>query len=147
MIKVLFNPGEYSTRIDTVLLLLRVGIGIFMLTHGMGKFTRLFGDEPIRFSDPLGVGAPISLALAVFAEFFCSLLLIVGFATRAAAIPLLITMLVAALIVHATDGFGKQELPLLHSLVYLSLLIAGPGRFSIDHLIWSKYGSAQKGGS
>lgn len=138
MIKVLFNPGNYSTRINTVLLLLRAGIGIFMLTHGMGKLTRLFGDGPIEFSDPLGVGAPASLALAVFAEFFCSILLIVGFAARAAAIPLLITMLVAALIVHATDGFGRQELPLLHGLVYLSLMIAGAGRFSIDQLIWTK---------
>ena len=138
MLKIIFNPGDYSQRINIILLLLRVSTGIFMLTHGIGKFSKLFGDEPIKFSDPLGVGVTASLALAVFAEVFCSLLLILGVATRAAAIPLLITMLVAAFIVHGADGFKKQELSLLYSVIYLSIAIAGAGKISIDNWIYKK---------
>ncbi|GAB1403351.1 DoxX family protein [Lentimicrobium sp.] len=138
MIKNIFNPGNYPNNINFALLLLRIVIGIFMLTHGMGKFSTFFGADPIQFSDPIGVGATASLALAVFAEVFCSLLLIFGIATRLAAIPLLITMLVAALIVHANDGFGRQELPLLYAAVFFAIAIAGAGKISIDHWIYRK---------
>jgi putative oxidoreductase len=141
MIKSLFNPGNYTKRIDTVLLLLRLAGGIFMLTHGMGKFTSLFSGEPIQFPDPIGVGASASLALTVFSEVLCATLLIVGFATRAAAIPLLITMLVAVFVIHGADGWGKQELPLLYGVVYLAIAVAGAGRLSIDNWLFAKLGS------
>jgi putative oxidoreductase len=138
MIKNIFNSGNYPQKINLVLLISRITVGAFMLTHGMSKFLKLFGDEPIKFADPIGVGVTASLALTVFAEVFCSLFLIFGIATRLAAIPLLITMLVAVLIVHINDGFGKQELPLLYSMVYISIAIAGAGKFSIDNLIYKK---------
>jgi len=138
MIKNIFNPGNYPQKIDLGLLMLRLSAGIFMLSHGIGKFSKLSGDEPIKFADPIGVGETASLALTVFAEVFCSLLLIFGLATRLAAIPLLFTMLVIVLIVHVHDGFGKQELPLLYSMVYLTIAIAGAGKISMDNWIYKK---------
>ncbi|MDX1350661.1 MAG: DoxX family protein [Putridiphycobacter sp.] len=133
--KNIFNPGTYSNNVDLVLLILRLVVGIFMLTHGIGKFDALFGGEPIQFPDPLGIGATVSLAMAVFSEVLCSILLIIGLGTRLAAIPLLITMLVAALIVHSTDGFGRQELPLIYTTLYIAIAILGAGKFSLDYLI------------
>ena len=121
-----------------MLLLLRVGIGVFMLTHGYGKLLNLMGSESIQFPDPLGVGGTASLSLAVFAEVFCSVLLILGAFTRIAAVPLLITMLVAAFIAHASDGFGKQELPLIYAIIYVAILIAGPGKYAVDNWIFNK---------
>lgn len=106
MIKTIFNPGNYPKNIDFALLILRIAGGGFMLTHGIGKFIKLTGDEPIQFADPIGVGVTASLILTVFAEVFCSIFLILGLAARFSAIPLLITMLVAAFLVHANDGFG-----------------------------------------
>ena len=119
---------------DIGLLILRIGAGSMMLTHGYPKLMRLFGDEPIEFMDFLGIGPVISLSLAVFAEFLCSILIIIGFKTRLAAIPLMITMLTAALVAHAADPFGRKELPLLYFIVFLCMLIFGPGKFSIDGL-------------
>lgn len=138
MIKSIFNPGSYPNTINLALLLLRVAAGAFMLTHGMGKFSNLVGDEPISFADPIGIGEPASLVLAVFAEVLCSILLIFGIATRFAAIPLLITMLVAVFIIHANDEFGRKELALLYAFIYLSIAIAGAGKFSVDYLIYKK---------
>src|SRR5690606_11187015 len=115
------------------LLFLRIAGGAMMLTHGIGKFNRLTGEGPIKFADPIGVGEEASLFLAVFAEFFCAIFLIAGFATRLSAIPLTITMLVAAFIVHAEDGFGKQELPLMYITMYLVLILMGAGKFSLDY--------------
>lgn len=136
--KNIFNPGTYPKNIDWVLFILRVSIGMFMLTHGWGKFLKLIGDDPIQFADPIGMGQTASLFLAVFSEMFCSILLIFGLATRLAALPLLITMLVAAFIVHANDGFGKQELALLYGLVYLVIALAGAGKLSLDNFIYGK---------
>ncbi len=138
MIKQILNPGNYPNSINFGLLLLRIMAGAFMLSHGMGKFAKLFSEEPILFADPIGVGATASLVLVVFAEVFCSLFLIIGFATKLASIPLIITMLVAAFITHADDGFGKQELPLLYTGIYLVFVIAGAGKFSVDHWLFKK---------
>ncbi|HNP19858.1 MAG TPA: DoxX family protein [Fulvivirga sp.] len=138
IVKNIFNPGTYPNSANISLLILRVVIGIFMLTHGLGKLEALFGSEPIQFRDPIGVGATASLALAVFAEVFCSILLIIGLGTRLAAIPLLITMLVAAFIVHINDGFGRQEFALLYALIYMVIATMGAGKYSIDYLIMKK---------
>lgn len=106
-----------------------------MLTHGMGKMQTLIGSEPIRFGDPLGVGAISSLSLAVFAEVFCSILLIAGFGTRLVTIPLLFTMMVASFVVHINDGFGRQELPFLYAVIYLVITTMGAGKYSLDYLL------------
>ena len=136
MFKSIFNPGIYSQNINSAILLLRIAAGIFMLTHGIGKFELLIGGGPIQFPDPFGVGASTSLFLTVFTEVFCSLLLIFGLVTRFAAAALLITMLVAAFVVHIDDDFSKQELSLIYAAIYMVLLLAGSGKFSVDQLIY-----------
>jgi putative oxidoreductase len=121
------------------LLFLRLAGGAFMLTHGWGKLVG-FAERAATFSDPLGVGSVASLSLAVFAEFFCACLVMLGLATRLAAIPLLITMLVAAFLVHGGDPWPKQELPLLYATCWLALFFAGPGRYSLDYLMARRRG-------
>ena len=124
---------------DWSLLLLRVVFGLSMLYgHGLGKVTRLFGTEEIKFADPFGIGPEASLALVVFAEVICSLLVVVGLFTRAALIPLIITMAVALLYVHLSDPFGRQEKAILFGFAYLSLLLQGPGKWSLDYIFFSK---------
>lgn len=115
-----------------------MSIAALMLTHGLPKLLKLFGEGPISFSDPLGVGVVTSMSMAVFAECFCSMLLILGLATRLATIPLLITMSVAILMIHAQDPFGKKELPLLYMLIYITIGILGAGKYSVDHWLTRK---------
>lgn len=138
MIKNIFYPGNFSAIINFALMVLRIAVGLLMLTHGLGKFSRLFGDAPIQFHDPIGVGATTSLILAVISEVLCSILLIFGLGTRLAVIPLLFTMLVAALIHHTDDPFAKQELPLLYASIYFFLALAGAGKISIDQWIYNR---------
>ena len=114
------------------LLLLRVGSGGLILTHGIPKLKRLFGGAEIKFADPFGLGPVISLGLATFAEVICAILVIIGFKTRLAVIPLIITMLVAAFYAHWDDPFGRKELPLLFCIVFVSLLLTGGGAYSLD---------------
>ena len=98
----------------------------------------LFSGTPVQFPAMMGMSPEFSLGLAVFAEVFCSVLLIAGFATRLAVVTLIITMLVAALIIHGEDPFGKQESSLQYLLVYVLLFFTGSGKYSIDYLLQSK---------
>lgn len=138
MKKFIFKPGKYPFSINLALLFLRLSVGLLMLRHGLEKFANLIGDDPISFPDPIGFGVSVSLGLAVFAEMLCSIFLIFGFATRLSAIPLLITMLVAAFIIHAEDPFSKMELPLLYASVYIVLVFTGAGSISVDRFIYKK---------
>lgn len=117
------------------LLLLRVSLGGMMLcAHGWGKLTS-FSEQYPTFPDPLGVGSMTSMLLVIFAEFFCSLAIILGLGTRFAALPLVITMLVAAAVIHADDPWGKKEFALLYLIPFLSLVFTGAGKYSLDALI------------
>jgi putative oxidoreductase len=122
-------------HIDLVLLIVRVCIACFMMAHGFPKLSKFFSDEQVEFADPIGVGVVLSLALTVFAEVICSAFIFIGLFTRLAVIPLMITMLVAAFIVHGNDGFSKMEPSLLYLVIYILLIIAGSGKYSIDRLL------------
>ena len=114
------------------LAILRIGGAGLLLTHGIPKLQRLFGEGPIEFADPIGIGASPSLFLATFAEFLCAVLVLIGFKTRWASIPIVINMLVIALIQHADDPFGSKEKSLLFLLVFVTILLLGPGPYSVD---------------
>jgi putative oxidoreductase len=125
-------------RDDLGLLILRVGVSLGMLSHGYPKFLALISGNPIKFADPIGIGMTASLALAVFSEFICSILLIVGYKTRLASIPLAITMFVAAFVIHAQDPFGRKEKAILYLLTYIVIFLLGAGRLSLDTMFGKK---------
>ncbi len=119
--KFIFRTRFYSPILDLGLLILLIAIACFMLQHGLPKLFKFFSDEPLKFADPLGMGNVTSLVLTVFAEVFCSVLILLGLATRLAVIPLMITMLVAIIIVHQLE-FSKYEDAALYFLVYFTFL-------------------------
>ncbi len=132
MVKKLFSTDLWSANAtDLASLILRLTLGGLMLNHGYPKLMNLLSGD-IKFGDPIGIGVTASLALTVFAEFVCSILLIIGLGTRAALIPLIITMLVAVLIVHSADDIGTKEGALMYLLPYFALFLLGSGRYSVD---------------
>ncbi|WP_294218524.1 DoxX family protein [uncultured Chryseobacterium sp.] len=119
---------------DIVLLAVRVFIGFAMLSHGFPKLQMLI-EGKTDFYDFLGMGPQVTLGLTVFAEFICSILLILGLFSRVALGFLIFTMLIAGFVVHSADPFEKQEMSLIYLAIYLMLLVFGVGKFSVDHLI------------
>lgn len=136
--KRIFKVYETSNNIDIALLIGRVSIALLMLVHGIPKIAGL-AETPVQFMSVMGLGAEISLGLAVFAEVFCSILVLLGLGTRLAVIPLISTMLVAVFVVHLNDPFIKQEMGLHYLLVYVMLFFTGSGKYALDTLIVSKY--------
>src|SRR4051812_1455656 len=98
------------------LLILRASIASMLLFgHGVSKVIA-FSEKASTFPDPLGIGSPSSMALAIFGEAICTVGVIVGWKTRFAVIPPLITMAVAVLVVHAHDPWAKKEFALLYAI-------------------------------
>ena len=114
------------------LLLLRLGAGgLLLYGHGWGKLMH-FSQRAPHFSDPLGVGSPRSLMLAIFAEVVCSILVMLGFATRFACVPIIIMLLVAAFMVNAGAPWDEKELALIYLVPFACLLFTGAGQYALD---------------
>ena len=125
-----YSAGAFTTAV----LLLRLCLGLLMMNHGYDKLIH-FGNKHNSFMNFLGIGSTASLALVIFAEFFCSLFLILGLFTRLATIPLIIVMGVALFMAHNGEVFGKGEVAALYLMGYLVLLLLGPGKISVDGLV------------
>lgn len=126
-----FNEGKTNIAV----ILLRVFVGVLMAHHGYGKLTH-YAEYSEKFMDFLYLGPKISLALVIGAEFFCSVLLVIGLFTQLSLIPLIIAMLVAVFKAHGGDVFGDGEHALLYLVIYAALFITGPGKYSIDHYLF-----------
>jgi putative oxidoreductase len=135
------------------LLILRLGIGGFLLTHGLGKLKMLLAGGFGKFGDPIGLGPVASLILVTTSEFLCAILVMLGLATRVAAALPVISMSVAAFVAHAGNPWTSEkgyllfmsgqaktwfskEPALLYLIAMLTLAFTGAGRFSLDDLIW-----------
>lgn len=129
------NSPARDAVLQIFLLLLRVFIGFAMLTHGYPKLQKLLSGEEIQFFSLFGLSQKITLILAVFAEFVCSIFIILGLFTRICSIPLILTMIIAGFVVHAPDKFADRELAFLYLAIYLLFLIIGAGKYSVDAMM------------
>lgn len=127
--------------VDLGLLVLRLAGGLFMFYgHGMGKLGKIFSGAEIKFADPLGIGAVPSIYMAGFAEGICALLLTAGLLSRAASLVMAGNFVVVWYFhsVVLGESFGDFELPLLYLFCYVALTLAGPGKYSLDALLFKR---------
>jgi len=124
-------------------ILIRLMVGLVFWSEGMQKF--LFPDQ-LGVGRFIKIGIPYAEIMAPFVgvvEIVCGLLLIAGFLTRLAAIPLVIDITVAIITTKIPMLLGKGFWPMAHEartdfcmlLGSLFLIIVGAGRWSIDSLI------------
>jgi putative oxidoreductase len=124
-------------------LLARIALGIVFVMHGSQKLFGAFGGHGWSgtmgfMHDKLGIPAAFA-ALAIIAEFFGGLGVLLGLLTRLAAFGIFCVMAVAVFQVHWHNGFFADkhgfEYPLTLGLLALSLIISGGGPWSLDALI------------
>ena len=132
--KKLFSSKYSDNLISFALLVLRLAMGGLMIPHGFQKLTS-FAAKSSSFPDPFHIGPTLTMALVIFAEFYCAVFIVVGFMTRLACIPLVIGMSVALFYSHQGKVFGEGETATLFLSGFIALLFAGPGKFSMDRLI------------
>lgn len=140
----LFAPWRSAaSALNASTLLLRLIFGGLMIPHGYAKLTH-FAEYQSNFMNLLGLGTAVSLSLAIFAELGCSILLVLGLFTRPALVPLVITALVIVFMAHGGEIMGDGEHGFLYLGVYLSLLLTGPGQYSIDQLLFGRSASIDR---
>lgn len=122
---------------DWALLFLRVtGSLLLLFVHGLPKVLN-FQAELGLIEDPFGLGAHLTLSLAIFAEVLCPLLIIAGPFTRLATLPILAVLLVSLVVVHPQWSMGEGQFAWLLAIIFTTLLIGGPGRFALgQRLPW-----------
>jgi putative oxidoreductase len=129
--KRLFSTKYSAGAFNIGMLILRGGMAALMIPHGFDKLQH-FPKYSRDFMNFLGTGQTVSLALLVFAEFFCACLVLLGLFTRLACIPLIIAMSVALVQAHKSQVFGEGEHATLFIIGFLTVLILGPGKISVD---------------
>jgi putative oxidoreductase len=130
----LLSTRYSDTAFSIALFLLRVAAGILMLKYGYDKLQH-FSKYAEHFSDPFHIGTSLSLSLVIFAEFFCSILIIAGLFTRIATVPLIVDMAVALFYAHHGQVFGDGQKAALFLVIFITILFVGPGKFSLDKMI------------
>jgi putative oxidoreductase len=134
--KKLFYHSYSPVAFNIAMLAVRIVFGMIMISHGWDKLSH-FATKQYKFMNFMGLGSGVSLGLVTFAEFFCSILLILGLFTRLATIPLLVTVFVI-LNFHHWQFYGDYELVPALAAGYFALLLVGPGKYSLDAQISKK---------
>lgn len=123
------------------LLILRIAAGSAMMIHGTSKIQAPFSWMGANSSVP-----PIFQAAAALSEFGGGLALILGLLTPLAALGIIATMTTAYLMMHRGDAFvatkpgqSSIEILVLHLTIAIMLLLNGPGKLSLDALLFKKF--------
>lgn len=125
--------------LDLAILVLRLGLGVMFVAHGLQMAFGMFGGSGVtgfsKMLSSLGFSPAIFWAyLAAYTVLIGGLFLILGILTRVSAFFLLIFIVVAAVKVHWSKGFflpAGFEYTFIIACVCLALLLLGPGKFSL----------------
>jgi len=138
-----------ATGNDLTLTIVRLTMGIVFFAHGAQKMLGWFGGFGFKgtmgfFTQQMHIPAPFAL-LAIFAEFFGGIGLILGLLGRIAAFGITVNMCVAILMVHLPNGFfmnwyGNQkgegfEYHLLAIAIGVVIMAKGSGALSVDRAL------------
>lgn len=138
-----------STGDDVATAIPRVALGVVFFAHGAQKMLGWFGGNGFTgtmayFTGTMHIPAPFAF-LAIAAEFFGGLGLIVGLLSRVAAFAIAANMLVAIAMVHRHFGFFMNwsgakkgegfEYHVLVIAIAVLVIVKGAGRVSLDRAL------------
>lgn len=131
--------GKYQSRLEDIgKLALRLLFGLSLaFNHGWPTLKGVFSGAS-DFPDPLGLGPETTMLLVGSAEFVFVLFVIAGLFTRIAIIPVIFNFIVALFIFHAGDPFGRKEMAYLYLTAMTVIMFIGPGRYSMDFILFKK---------
>ncbi len=133
--KKLLSTAYSDNAFNFALLVQRVVTGLILLiAHGLAKLT-YFSSMSATFYDPFHIGHRSSLLLSIFAEVFCSMLLVLGLFTRLAAFVIVLNLSVAVFMFHQGQPLHNMDLGIIYLTSVFTIMFIGPGRISVDGMM------------
>lgn len=135
------NPKERWSVLssDFAMLWLRLlGSLLLIVVHGLPKLLH-FQQQLLVTEDPFGMGAQLTLILAIFAEVVCPIGIIFGFLTRLATLPILFLLAVSVIYVHPEWSLWEGQFAWLLLIIFSAILIGGTGRFGVVQLVSNRW--------
>lgn len=125
-------------------LFLRLFVGVMFMQFGIRHLVN-YNILRADFPSVLGLDPECCLVLMIITELVCSLLIMVGFLTRLATIPPIVSMIAAEyyilhdmlphISVYGIDSTQPGYLPIMFIGIYMFILLAGPGKISLDYFV------------
>ena len=136
ILKNLILPTKPSFR-ETGLGIVRIFLGVFMIYHGWEIFDRTKIDEYTKWMVDMKLFAPSAWAyLGKGTEFVAGIFILFGLFTRIAIIPLGLTMIFICFAIGKGRIFMEEQYPFLFFLLCFMFFFTGPGKWSIDKLLF-----------
>jgi putative oxidoreductase len=120
------------------LLAFRVAVSLqLFLVHGLKKIG-IGVPAPEKVPNPYNIPEILNTGIAVAANTICPALIILGFCTRLAALPVVLITLTGYFVIHGDEPLAQRDVPFMYSISFLLIAILGPGRFSLGYLLFEK---------
>ncbi len=132
------NPSVSHQAFNIGMLLFRIAVCLEMIfVHGVKKLG-IGAAEAEKVPNPLHLPEVFNYAFAVSANVFFPFLVLIGLCTRLATLPTLAVTLTGYFILHWNDAALVKDTPFIYSLIFLLILVMGPGKYSLDNYFFKK---------
>lgn len=122
-----YSQGAFNAG----MLILRLAGGILLMKHGYDKLVNFDGTAQ-SMPSLFGIGKTTTAVLVIFSEFFCALFVALGLFTRLAVVPIIFNMAYIVFVLKRGDAFNEGHLASVFLAIFISILLMGPGKISVD---------------
>jgi putative oxidoreductase len=131
-------PFPSCAAFNLAMFFFRVLVSLEMIVaHGFKKIG-IGVAEAEHIPNPLHLPEIVNSAFAISANLFFPFLVLIGFCTRLATLPTLAVTLTGYFILHWNAALLEKDTPYIYSVVFLLILVVGPGKYSVDNAIYKK---------
>jgi putative oxidoreductase len=132
------DPYPSHFVFDMGMLLLRVAATLeIAIVHGFKKIG-IGVAQAENIPNPLHFPEIFNNLFAISANIVFPFFVLIGLFTRLATLPVLAVTLTGYFVVHWHDALLEKDTPFIYSLIFLTILIFGPGKYSVDKFIYKK---------
>lgn len=132
------NPTVSYSLFNFSILLFRVAASLEMIfVHGFKKLG-IGTTDAEKIPNPLHLPEALNDAFAISANIFFPSLVLIGCCTRLATLPTLAVTLTGYFVLHWDDAAIVKDTPFIYSIIFLLILLLGPGKYSVDNFLYNK---------
>jgi len=136
MLKRLFTTGPI---LENWLVIIRITVGVLIAAYGLETFEAEKMKSNVAWLTDIHFPLPVFMAyLGKITELAGGIFLAIGLFTRIISVPLIINMSVVIIFMGNCKIFGDAQLPFLFLLFFLTFIIYGGGKWSLDNLLFNR---------